>query len=813
MKRALFLLLSFVVFTAACSNFTKVTATQPATATTAIPATPTKTPTITPTLTPTASLTPSSTPTPTTSPTPTNTPTPALPVRLGTALPQPASAINADSVLQMKELARFGEGSLLSMQVSADGTRLIGIYSTGLRVYDSQTLEEKSYIPAVIAPGRNSQYAVSRNATYFAIADIDEVQLWRVGDGSPPHKFTFEEKPYGISDLVFSPDEESLVMGASLPYDMIYTGDIAYLWRTADGSLLVSRPADTAVFSPDGLILATWSQYYGTITLSQTSDGTLINSLSGPTGALAFSPDGKLLAAAHAKAVWLWQVSDGQVLNQLYGKTGDGGVRELLFSGDGQFLFVSSYGEGNSLRMWRLSDGVQIINLPDQMHPTLSPDGTRLATISAKQINPPYSTFHTLLWDLDQQKRIFELGGNHNVHFSAHGNVLAIDDYASEHLINSSDGTMIQTFDGENQAFVLPDGKTLVTVSAEGIRLRNMLFNGKLIRTLTGYTAVALPDGKSLVTVDTSNINLWKLVNGTLLHSVMAPRSQSLAAGVYPFSPDGQTLLVISGSGRQVLQLNNLTPLQTYEGLESIFAVSADRTLYAKLTRGTIEIRQVVNNKLIASIDPAGVWRIAFSPDNRFLAVMRYANTVDLWQISDGTLLTTLTGPGLGINNIGFSSDGSLLFAAPNYSGSNESLIVWQIPSGTVLHTQRYSNQGCINRSFALSPDGKLLAMGGPDCKTNIVELSSWQVVQTLDTGIGSNGILAFSADGSLLASAFQGGEIKLWRVSDGTLLQTITDHQSPITDEPRVTMAFSPDGLLFVTSGIGIIHLWGIWP
>jgi WD40 repeat protein len=665
--------------------------------------------------------------------------------------------------------------------------RLIGVYSTGLHVYDNQTLEEESYIPTVIAPGRDSRFATSRNATFFAVTNGVEVQLWRVGDETSPHKFTIEEKPYGISNFAFSSNEESLVMVARLPSDTL-----TYLWRTVDGNLLVRGQGEDAAFSPDGLILAT-IYHDGTIKLLQTSDGTLINSLSGPDTpqALAFSPDGKMLAVAYKNAVWLWQVGDGQIVKQLYAKNGDG-VSELLFSSDGQILFVSSYGQGKSLRLWRLSDGKLLISLPNQEEPVLSPDGTKLATLSAEQINPPFWTFHTILWDLVQQKQIVKLSGRANMHFSSDGSVLVIDDFANTRILGSSDGTPIQALDGESGAFVLPDGETLVTISAEGVRLRSV-FDGTMIRTLPGHTAMSLPDGKTLVTVDADNINLWNVADGTLLHSTTAPKSLNLASGIYPFSVDGQTLLVSSPSNLQVLQLDNLT-----------------------LTP------QTSDNTPLASFAATDVWQwYTISPDNRILAAVQGMNSVTLWQINDGKLLTTLSGPDLGIAKLEFSPDSGLLFATTYSLGSTETLIVWQVPAGTLLRTQRYSNRvqvgneslTCFNRLFALSPDGRLLATGGPDCKTIIVGLSNWKVLQTLDTGIGDDGVIVFSPDGSLLATAFQGGEIKLWKVSDGALAETIIDHNSPIKDEPTVTMAFSSDGRLLATSGVGIIHLWGVWP
>ena len=73
--------------------------------------------------------------------------------------------------------------------------------------------------------------------------------------------------------------------------------------------------------------------------------------------------------------------------------------------------------------------------------------------------------------------------------------------------------------------------------------------------------------------------------------------------------------------------------------------------------------------------------------------------------------------------------------------------------------------------------------------------------------------MMAFSPDGRLLATAFQGSEIKLWKVADGTLLQTIVDHEYPMVNRPAVVLAFSPDGRLLATAGLGVINLWGVWP
>ena len=102
------------------------------------------------------------------------------------------------------------------------------------------------------------------------------------------------------------------------------------------------------------------------------------------------------------------------------------------------------------------------------------------------------------------------------------------------------------------------------------------------------------------------------------------------------------------------------------------------------------------------------------------------------------------------------------------------------------------AHTGCVN-TIAFSPDGSILASGGTDQTIKLWSLRGNKLLDTLEGHIDDVNNLMFSHDGTMLASVDKKGGIKLWDVADGFLIQDLLEPASPV-----YCIAFSPDDSLF---------------
>src|SRR4029077_6252443 len=390
--------------------------------------------------------------------------------------------------------------------------------------------------------------------------------------------------------------------------------------------------------------------------------------------------------------------------------------------------------------------------------------------------------------------------------------------------------------------------------------------DGQLVQTFTGYaiggvtntgvTSVAFsPDGQYLASGSKDqSVKVWRMSTGTLVSSRSDHAQQVNAVA---FSPDGRWLANDSNDRTAKLYRTSDWGLErTLTGHGDYvlsLAFSPDSTTVATGSWDqTVRIWRITDGGLLFSLPHGGgVLAVAFSPNGKTLASGAYDHRIKLWDPKRGVLVDTLLGHNASVLTVAFSPDSRTLasgswypefaiklwwppsqrasaFAPPtvtNHSSSISELIFTangRLISGAdttarfwdALGGQFFAalNAAASVTTMALSPDGQLLALPGVNHTVKIYRVFDGTLVQTLVGHTQDITGLAFSHDGTLLASGafFDGNNdvIKLWNVSNWTLVRELS---GPFLFGPFMAVNFSADDALISASWESVPAVWHV--
>ena len=197
------------------------------------------------------------------------------------------------------------------------------------------------------------------------------------------------------------------------------------------------------------------------------------------------------------------------------------------------------------------------------------------------------------------------------------------------------------------------------------------------------------------------------------------------------------------------------------------------------------------------------VYRAVFSPDEKMLASSSRDLTARIWDVSSGRELYSLNGFRCAVKAVAFSPNGQLVAAA----GNDGMLKLWDAKTGKELKSLVHTNSPDVDTSVysvAFGRDGKKIYAGNGDGT-----ISEWDTIAGKETRVWkahdpANLKLVFSPDFSLLAS-YGDGVVKLWDTSSWREVRSMSTVRAPAAFNYNSTIAFSHDGQLIATSGIGL--------
>ena len=438
---------------------------------------------------------------------------------------------------------------------------------------------------------------------YTCYPEVYAIMLIRIADNQIVWS---RSQPEGLNLLVLSPDGQLALVEND--YEV-------QLWRVADGTMQyeLDISVDCATFSPDGQLFAL-GRWDGTITLHQTSDGTLVRTMRVPNDRYAiqlhFSPNGSYLASLSSdQRVHIWDVSRGTLIRSLIPHNER--TRHMLFYTDSQVLTIGEDVSAllESIRLWDPLTGRLVQQWAWMWYGAdlvrFSPDGQTLGTVTNRYywsifvswsapegalrnwFNPVYGVPNRAITSFEF------MGGESAIVTADMGRMLQLWDVRSRSLRWSVQAHT----DGLTDIALPPHGSRIATASYERVLKWWNAANGTLLNSfgghLGGVTAIDLsPDGALLASASyDGTVCLWQPATGTLLRTLTGHHG---VVWDVAFLPSSNALVSAGADG--TLRLWNITTGTTLR-------------VWQAHAGGVYRLSVAPNGKIIASFGEDGALR------------------------------------------------------------------------------------------------------------------------------------------------------------------------------------------------------------
>lgn len=613
--------------------------------------------------------------------------------------------------------------------------------------------------------------------------------IWNLGNHKMVHKFRGHRG--SVTTVAFAGDSIHLLTAA--PYDS------AIVWNAVTGEKLKALDSSKdcqgiGAISRDGTRIATDSG--NDINLWDATDGARIATLAAHTAAihaLAFSPDGKLLASASDDhTAILWDVHERKLVRKLSAHKSE--VQAVSFSADGKQLATA--GRDSHAVIWSVVDGKIVHNIdtrtdkdredgPDLQFVTFLNDAKKLGLstwgvffrydIAADEQSafwPPNGLFHTDVPPynvgahpivISADEKLIAAGVPGGPEMEGHETITIIDQRTFHELWRSTGqgqytGSLEISRMGKKMYMGSPNAYARVW-GVDGPSIRDENYSEQ--EWPSGMLALSR-DGTRLCSTSWSTVHVWDTKS---LH-----RDREFTAAYGNFSqiaihPDGKSLAVGGGVGDLL-----------------IYDINTGDRIQKQENRHTPAFQP----KFGFGYDYMENCRIAYSPDGKIIAATN-ANRLILREADTGKLIRNVDDDKRWFESLAYNPNGKQIATGTT---AGEEVLVWDAATGKKVHTLHIGhNPEARTLAVCYSPDGSVIVGAGDtgiavawDARTG-KEMKRFDVQSRIAT-------LKFTPNGKFLVIASMDGHIGVWDIASGILQLTLLNVNSG-----EDWLAYTPDG------------------
>ncbi len=613
-----------------------------------------------------------------------------------------------------------------------------------------------------------AEYAATLGAAEANLRAGDTAAAWRWLEAAPPTARGWEWR-----HLAARADVSTISRA-------VHAGAVSGLECDAASGLIV-------LASADGTASVHGESLERTLSVLEGHEGSVYRAVFRPRAA---GSERQVATAGQDGTARLWRVDDGALLNTFWDH--DHPISAVAFSPDGALLATSSYVRHRDIdppvegmvKLWDVATGAETMTLRHGGHTPLTqivftPDGAHLAASTWSS--------RVYVWALDRPEQPRALA------MSTEDDHMHLNDVAI-----SPDGARVAASDDQGFVFVWEreSGATLWSHDQHAAAAKALAFT---------------PDGRGLVTgCHDAMIRVWDSETGDLRETLVGHRG---AVGALDFAADGTLWSADAQGVVKSWSRQGDRGWWDGSGVAKAFSLAfspADGG-EARVCFGTfigdeysdgpqvLQLRRLADGEVLWTSPDLGSFAnaMAWRPGTDEVAVGLDDSRVELWDVARGERVAALEGPERQVSCIDITPDGALL-AVGAYGGG---VTVWDAETHAVVAALMHD--GGAVEDVALSADGSRLLSAGTDGSVRLWLVDGGAELLRLTEQVGWATAAVFSPDGRQVLTGDQHGGVRRFDATTGTLRAELAGHAGTVGE-----VAFSPDGArILVASRVVRLH------